>query len=123
MRIHPLSVIVLLLALSVGAAGSAAGAAGGDSTMRAALVSAGQIQIRDVARPVAGPGQVLVNIRYAGVNPGDWKAAGGSPEAPAMPGASAALDAPMIPGVDAAGVIAAVGQGVTGYRIGDAVIV
>jgi Zinc-binding dehydrogenase len=28
-----------------------------------------------------------------------------------------------IPGVDAAGVIAAVGHGVTGYRIGDAVIV
>jgi NADPH:quinone reductase-like Zn-dependent oxidoreductase len=123
MRIHPSSAIVLLVALTVGAAGSAAGAAGGDSTMRAALVSAGKIQIRDVARPVAGPGQVLVKIRYAGVNPGDWKAAGGSPEAPALPGVSAAVNLPVIPGVDGAGVIAAVAADVTGYRIGDAVIV
>jgi len=131
MRIHPLSVIVLLAVLSVGAAGSAAGADAGDNTMRAALVSAGKIQIRDIVRPVAGPGQVLVRIRYAGVNPGDWKAAGGSSEQPAMAGISstgagagpAAAGVSAIPGVDAAGVIAAVGHGVTGYRIGDAVIV
>jgi NADPH:quinone reductase-like Zn-dependent oxidoreductase len=127
MRIHPLSVTVLLAALSVGAAGADAG----DTTMRAALVSAGKIQIRDVTRPVAGPGQVLVRIRYAGVNPGDWKAAGGSSDQPAMPGISstgagagpAAAGVSAIPGIDAAGVIAAVGHGVTGYRIGDAVIV
>jgi hypothetical protein len=45
MRIHPVSVMVLLAALS-----GAAGADAGDTTMRAALVSAGKIQIRDVAR-------------------------------------------------------------------------
>jgi NADPH:quinone reductase-like Zn-dependent oxidoreductase len=131
MRIHPLSVIVLLAATPVGAGGSVVGADAGANTMRAALVSAGKIQIRDVARPVAGRGQVLVNIRYAGVNPGDWKAAGGSSDESAMPGVlsggagagAAAASVSVIPGVDAAGVIAAVGRGVTGYRIGDAVIV
>jgi NADPH:quinone reductase-like Zn-dependent oxidoreductase len=44
----------------------------------AAVVSAGTIHVREVARPLAGPGQVLVKIRYAGVNPVDWKSAGGN---------------------------------------------
>jgi NADPH:quinone reductase-like Zn-dependent oxidoreductase len=87
-------------------------AVAGEPTMRAAVVGPGTVQVREVARPVAGPGQVLVKIRYAGVNPSDWKSAGGSSDDPAP-----------IPGLDGAGVIAAVGSGVSGYRIGDAVIV
>jgi NADPH:quinone reductase-like Zn-dependent oxidoreductase len=130
MRIHLLSVIVLLAASAAGVvcAGEASAAA---VTMRAAVVSAGRIQVRDVARPLAGPGQVLVKIRYAGVNPTDWKTAGGSsddPTAANRPTAGAAsgiadAGASPIPGVDGSGVIAAVGSGVAGYKIGDAVIV
>jgi NADPH:quinone reductase-like Zn-dependent oxidoreductase len=85
--------------------------------MRAAVVSAATIRVRDVARPVPGPGQVLVRMRYAGVNPADWKSAGGNPE-------DATARSPAgIPGVDGSGVIAQVGGGVVGYRIGDPVIV
>jgi NADPH:quinone reductase-like Zn-dependent oxidoreductase len=113
MRIHPLGVVVLLAAASAAAAG--------DASMRAALVTPGRVQLHEVARPVAGPGQVLVQIRYAGVNPGDWKSAGGSSEDPTA--ATRRVTTSSIPGVDGAGVIASVGPGVSGYKIGDAVIV
>ena len=125
MRIHSLSVVVLLAASAVGAAPAF------DATMRAAVLSPGRIQVRDVARPVAGPGQVLVKIRYAGVNPADWKTATGSAEDPTAPdrtGTGAPADnrnsnAPPIPGFDGSGVIAALGRRVTGFKIGDPVIV
>jgi NADPH:quinone reductase-like Zn-dependent oxidoreductase len=117
MRIPALGLIVLLAAAS----GGPVAATAGDASMRAAVVSSGRVQVREVARPIAGPGQVLVQIRYAGVNPGDWKSAGGSSEGPASTGRSVA--ASPIPGVDGAGVIAAVGPGVSGYKLGDAVIV
>lgn len=108
MRIH-LPGVIMLLASSAGAPVPAADAGPGPAIaiMRAAVVSPGRVQLRDVARPVAGPGQVLVQLRYASVNPSDWKNA-----------ASA-----QIPGFDGAGVIAALGRGVAGYRAGDAVIV
>jgi NADPH:quinone reductase-like Zn-dependent oxidoreductase len=111
MRIYPVAVVVLL------AASSGAGVAADEATMRAAVVSGATIRVRDVARPVAGPGQVLVRMRYASVNPADWKSAGGNPE-------DAIARAPAgIPGVDGSGVIAEVGTGVAGYGIGDPVIV
>ena len=111
MRSYPLAVLVLL------AASAGARVAADKATMRAALVSAATIRVREVAHPVAGPGQVLVRIRYAGVNPADWKSAGGKPEEPMARAPEA------IPGVDGSGVIAALGRGVVGYKIGDTVIV
>jgi NADPH:quinone reductase-like Zn-dependent oxidoreductase len=119
MRLQALSVVVLLAALAAGLVRAR------EATMRAVVVSAGRIQIRDVARPTAGRGQVLVKIHYAGVNPVDWKTAGGSPDDPSA-GAGPAIartDALAVPGVDAAGVIEAVGGRVAGYKVGDAVIV
>jgi len=119
MRIHPLPLVVLLAASAAGEVSAF------EATMRAAVVSAGTIQVRDVVRPVAGPGQVLVKIRYAGVNPADWKTAGGSADDPTagvgsgVPNAGASP----IPGFDGSGVIAALGRGVVGYKIGDPVIV
>lgn len=107
MRIRPPCTLLYLVALlGAGTAGA------GDATMRAAIVSPGRVQLRDVARPVPAPGQVLVKMRYAGVNPIDWQSAGAI-------GAGAVA----IPGVDGAGEISALGAGVRGYRIGDAVIV
>jgi NADPH:quinone reductase-like Zn-dependent oxidoreductase len=111
MRIYPLALAVLL------AASAGAEAAADEATMRAAVVSAAAIRVRDVARPVAGPGQVLVRIRYAGVNPADWKSAGGHPEDPTARASAG------IPGIDASGVITKLGAGVVGYAIGDPVIV
>jgi NADPH:quinone reductase-like Zn-dependent oxidoreductase len=135
MRILPLSLVVLLAPLAAAGWGATATATAPttsvatDARMQALVVNAGRIQLREVARPLAGAGQVLVKLHYAAVNPGDWKtaAAADDPAAPVTAAAATAvLDpaaAPAIPGVDGAGVIAAVGPGVAGYHVGDAVIV
>lgn len=66
----------------------------------------------DADRPVPGPTEILVEVRAAGVNPVDWKvrAGGGFLGTP-----------PFTVGWDVAGVVAAVGAGVTRFAIGDAV--
>lgn len=65
--------------------------------------------------PHAGPGQVRIRVRAAGVSPVDVTLrAGQSPS-----GATLAL--PHIPGVDASGVVDEVGADVTGVAIGDEV--
>lgn len=65
--------------------------------------------------PHAGTGQVRVRVRAAGVSPVDVALrAGQSPS-------SATLALPHVPGVDAAGVVDEVGDGVTGVAIGDEV--
>ncbi|MFJ6011682.1 NADP-dependent oxidoreductase [Streptomyces sp. NPDC092952] len=68
---------------------------------------------REVPRP--GPGQVLVEVRAAGVNPLDWRLRSGA-VAEMMP-----VEFPFVPGGDVAGVVAAVGADVTGFAAGDAV--
>ncbi|MFD9563344.1 NADP-dependent oxidoreductase [Streptomyces sp. NPDC059994] len=67
-------------------------------------------------RPRPGPGQLLVAVRAAGVNPVDWKLRNGL----RRPGAPE----PELPGVfgsEVAGVVAELGPGVTGFAVGDAV--
>ena len=71
------------------------------------------LSVTEVEEPHAGPGQVRVAVRAAGVNPIDWKVVRG------MTGGSPA--AATVPGVDAAGVVDEVGDGVTGVQVGDAV--
>lgn len=65
--------------------------------------------------PVAGPGEVLVCVQAAAVNPADWQIRYGHFRA-VMPRAL-----PCILGWDVAGVIAAAGPGVTSWRVGQAV--
>ena len=67
----------------------------------------------DYKDPVAGPGQVLVDIHAASVNGADWKVRKGS-YAPIT-------DLPYIPGRDFSGVVSAVGEGVTDLKVGDEV--
>ncbi len=67
----------------------------------------------DIADPVAGPGQVLVDVHAASVNGADWKVRAGS-YAPIT-------DLPYIPGRDFSGVVCALGAGVTDFALGDAV--
>lgn len=63
-------------------------------------------------RPVPGPGQVLVAVRAAGVNPTDWK----------HRAAGLFLDRlPLVLGWDVSGVVEAVGFGVTLFKPGDEV--
>jgi NADPH:quinone reductase-like Zn-dependent oxidoreductase len=71
------------------------------------------LSVTEVEEPHAGPGQVRIAVRAAGVNPIDWKVVRG------MTGRSP--DAPTVPGIDAAGVVDELGEGVTGVQVGDAV--
>ncbi|MEU8932285.1 NADP-dependent oxidoreductase [Streptomyces sp. NPDC048409] len=70
----------------------------------------------DVDRPVPGPGELLVAVRAAGVNPVDWKLRGGF----RRPGEGEARF-PEVLGSEAAGVVEEVGEGVSGFAAGDAV--
>ena len=63
---------------------------------------AGKLEVVEVSRPEPGPGQVLVRIAVAGVNPSDWKSR-------RRGGTTAGLDF-VVPGQDGAGEIAAVGD-------------
>jgi NADPH:quinone reductase len=71
------------------------------------------LQIREVALPTPGPGQVRVAVYAAGTNPVDT----GSRRGTTWSG----VRAPAIPGCDASGVIDAVGPGVTQFAPGDEV--
>jgi NADPH:quinone reductase-like Zn-dependent oxidoreductase len=66
--------------------------------------------------PDPGPGQLLVAVRAAGVNPVDFKLRSGY----RRPGADA-VELPAVFGSEAAGIVARVGPGVEGYAPGDAV--
>lgn len=86
------------------------------ATMRAAVLETNNapFRITSVARPQAGPGQVLVRIVASGVNPLDIKIHAGA-------AAHARHPLPAILGIDLAGVVEAVGPGVTRFRRGDEV--
>lgn len=71
------------------------------------------LELADVPMPVAGPGQVLVKIHAASVNPVDTKIRRNGP--------AIAADLPSILGCDMAGTVAALGDGVTGFTVGQAV--
>jgi NADPH:quinone reductase-like Zn-dependent oxidoreductase len=84
--------------------------------MRAVILDqAGQaFRLAEVARPVAGAGEVLVRIEASGVNPLDAKIRAGA-------AGHAKHPLPAILGIDLAGVVEAVGAGVAGFRPGDEV--
>lgn len=67
----------------------------------------------DAPDPVAGPGEVVVDIHAASVNAADYKVRLGS--------GRSHLTFPYILGRDFSGVVSAVGPGVTDFTIGDAV--
>jgi NADPH:quinone reductase-like Zn-dependent oxidoreductase len=71
------------------------------------------MQYGDVPDPVAGPGQVLIDVHAASVNGADWKVRAGH-YAPIT-------DVPYVPGRDFSGVVSALGAGVVEFAIGDAV--
>lgn len=71
-------------------------------------------QLKEVEKPVAGSGQVLVRIKASGVNPLDLKIIAGQ-------AAHAKAQLPAVLGIDMAGVVEAVGSGVTSFKAGDEV--
>ncbi len=75
----------------------------------------GHLKYEDREDPVAGEGEVLVRVSAASINPVDWKLRTGSLQA-YMP-----LDLPAVLGRDLAGIVRAVGDGVTDFEPGDRV--
>ena len=76
----------------------------------------GVLKVVDVPRPVPGAGQVLVQVKAAGINPGEAKIRAGLLRA-RWPAAF-----PSGEGSDLAGIVAETGPGVTGVSAGDEVI-
>jgi NADPH:quinone reductase-like Zn-dependent oxidoreductase len=74
------------------------------------------LQVRDIPRPVPGPGEVLVRVKAAGINPGEAKIREGLLHSlyPAT--------FPSGEGSDLAGIVAETGPGVTGWTAGGEVI-
>ena len=73
------------------------------------------LKLVEVEAPHAGPGQIRIAVRAAGVNGIDWKIRAGFMRE-MIP-----LPLPAGSGVDAAGVIDEIGTGVTGVAVGDEV--
>jgi len=71
------------------------------------------LQYGEVPDPVAGPGEVLVDIHAASVNAADWKVRAG--------GYGTVAHFPYVLGRDFSGVVAALGTGVSDFKVGDPV--
>jgi alcohol dehydrogenase len=72
------------------------------------------MQLREVPEPTAGPGEVLIRVRAAGLNPIDYKLRRGF-------GRVLHLDLPLVAGSELSGVVEAFGAGATRFGIGDRV--
>lgn len=79
-----------------------------DSMRGVQVGEGGTLAVRELPVPKPGAGEVLVKVRAAGVNPADWKSAGGR--------------VGQVPGTDVSGVIDTLGEGVTGWQVGEPVL-
>ena len=73
------------------------------------------MEMMDLPRPEPGPGDLLVRVRAASVNPVDYKIRDGAVKV-LIP-----YSFPLILGNDLAGDVEAIGPGVTKFRVGDAI--
>lgn len=91
-----------------------------NTTQRAVLIraygNADAVEIAEIAKPEPQQGEVLVRVRAAGVNGIDWKIREGYVR-DAFP-----LPLPAVLGVEIAGIVEAVGPGVSRFRVGDRVM-
>lgn len=73
----------------------------------------GSYAVRDTEIPKPGPGELLIEIHAAGLNPVDWKIHDYW--------FSMLKSYPAVLGTDAAGIVKEVGEGVEGFAVGDKV--
>ena len=73
------------------------------------------LQYGDMPDPVAGPGEIVVDLAAASVNAADWKFRAG------QYARHSGAKFPLIPGRDFSGSVGALGAGVVALKIGDAV--
>ncbi|NUQ81246.1 MAG: zinc-binding dehydrogenase [Bacteroidetes bacterium] len=71
------------------------------------------IQLTDAPVPLAGPGEVMIKVKASSINHLDIWVRKGLPRTPY----------PIVPGCDAAGVVEAVGPGITHFKSGDRVFI
>ena len=71
----------------------------------------GELKYGELPDPVAGPGEVVIDVHAASINAADWKVRVGDYKQAKFP---------YVLGRDFSGVISAVGQGVTDLKVGDA---
>jgi NADPH:quinone reductase-like Zn-dependent oxidoreductase len=69
----------------------------------------------DLPKPEPGPGELLVAVRAAGVNPADWKFRAGRMRN------FVPLELPAVFGNELSGVVEGLGEGVEGFAVGDEV--
>lgn len=72
------------------------------------------LRYEDADQPVATSGQVLIRVAGSAFNPADSGIRGGTLPFP--------VALPHVPGYDVSGIVAAVGDGVTTFEVGDAVV-
>jgi alcohol dehydrogenase len=73
------------------------------------------MELREVPKPVAGPGEVLIRVHAAGLNTIDYRSRDGAMRMITR------LDLPIVAGSELSGVAEAVGTGVTRVAVGDRV--
>jgi len=97
----------------------------GSRTMRAVVQrsygSAETLTLGEMARPVAGTGQVLLEVHAAGVDRGTWHLMTGLPYIMRVMGFGLTRPKDPVPGADVAGRVVAVGPGVERFKVGDEV--
>lgn len=72
-----------------------------------------KLEIREIAEPSPGPGQVKIRVAATSVNPVDWKMRRGGYKRGPLP------EEPIVLGRDVAGEVVEVGDGVNSFRPGD----
>ncbi|WP_240334400.1 NADP-dependent oxidoreductase [Sphingobium estronivorans] len=75
------------------------------------------LRLGEIERPRPAPGNVVVQVAFAGVNPADWKVREG------WLSSFLTYGFPFVLGFDAAGIVAEIGEGVSGLAVGDRVVV
>ena len=79
------------------------------------------LELREIERPAIGDDEVLVRVHAAGVDRGVWHLMAGLPYPIRLAGYGLRAPKNPVPGMDVAGVVEAVGSGVTRFQPGDEV--
>ncbi len=79
------------------------------------------LELRDIPRPTVGKGCVRVRVRTAGVDMGAWHLMTGLPQLGRFFGLGLRRPKNPVRGLELAGVVDAIGEGVTRFKVGDEV--
>lgn len=97
-----------------------------DSSSMRALLQSGYggpevFRMGETTRPKPAPGEVLVRVQAAGVDRGTWHLMTGRPYLMRLMGFGFSAPKNPVGGLDLAGTVVELGEGVTRFRVGDAV--